>query len=65
MANAPNDINKLKIEINQVMDIYGILDEFNFKLTSDDIKKKYELYGSPKDTYELIDRQTQYLEKEK
>ena len=51
MANAPNDINKLKIEIGQVMEIYGILDEFNFKLTSDDIKKKYELYGSPKDTY--------------
>ncbi len=56
MANAPNDIMKLKVDIGKVMDIYSILDEFNFRLGQEDIKKKWELFGAPKDTYELIDR---------
>ena len=65
MANAPNDIKKLKVEIGKVMDIYGILDSFNYRMNQEDIKKKWELFGAPKDTFELIDRQSQFLEKEK
>ena len=48
------------------MRIYDILDDFNFKFDDEeDYKRKCKLQKSPKDTFELIDRQTLYLEKEK
>lgn len=47
IAEIPSTIEKLKTEINMCMDIYGILDEFNFEFTNSDLDQKWYLFGSP------------------
>lgn len=37
IAEIPSKIEQLKQEINSCMEIYGILDEFNFEFTSSDL----------------------------
>lgn len=43
----PVVIEKLKQEINNCMEIYSILDEFNYEFTSTDLDQKWWLFGSP------------------
>lgn len=46
------------------MKIYDILDEFNYKFDNeDDYKKKCQVLKSPKDTFDIIERQSLYLDK--
>lgn len=47
------------------MKVFTILDDFHYKFDEDDVKKNHHMQKSPKDTLDLIDRQTLYLEKEK
>lgn len=61
----PGTIEKLKQEINGCMDIYGILDEFNFEFTSSDLDQKWYLYGSPQKVVQVIESQSQTLDKQK
>jgi dynein heavy chain, axonemal len=42
-----NEIEKMKQQINESMEFYGILDEFNYEFTSADHNNKWELYGAP------------------
>ena len=61
----PMDIEKMKIEIDANMETFQILEKFNFKFNLDDLNKKWELYGYPKKTYEVIQAKTEELEKQK
>jgi dynein heavy chain len=65
MDKCDSELDKLQGEIAECMKIYEILDEFQYKFDEDDIKKKHGMQKSPKDTIDLIERQTLYLEKEK
>ncbi len=47
IAEIPITIEKLKQEINNCMEIYSILDEFNYEFTSTDLDQKWWLFGSP------------------
>lgn len=58
-------IEKMKKEIDQVMDVYGILDEFNYEFSGAEQASKWELYGAPKKVMELIQQQANILEKQK
>lgn len=47
IAEIPVTIEKLRQEINACMEIYNILDEFNFEFSSSDLDQKWYLFGSP------------------
>ena len=61
MNKCAEGINKFKNK-----SIVLFLDDFSYKFKDEeDYKSKYKLQKSPKDTFELIDRQSLYLDKEK
>lgn len=47
------------------MEIYNILDEFNYEFSSSDLDQKWWLYGSPQKVVSVIESQSQILEKQK
>lgn len=55
----------MHVEILESLKIYNILDNFHYTFEDDDVKRKHQMQKSPKDTLDLIERQTMYLEKEK
>jgi dynein heavy chain len=61
----PSTIEKLRGEIDACMGVYEILDEFNFEFSSMDMDQKWKLFGAPKEIVEIIESQTQVLEKQK
>ena len=64
MTKCEGELEKLKGEIKECMKVYDILDEFNFKFDNeDDYKKKCQVLKSPKDTIDIIERQSLYLDK--
>lgn len=63
MDNIPNELEKLKIEMNKCFDIYNILEGFNYRFPKEDMDKKWMIYGSPKEIYDLIDSRIKELEK--
>lgn len=65
MEKCGNELNKLSVDIKEAMKVYEILDEFHYKFEEEDVKKNHHMQKSPKDTMDLIERQTLYLDKEK
>ena len=66
MAAVPNEIEKINAEIKASINVYEILNQFNYKFADDeDYDKRWRLYGAPRETIEKIDKQQVYLEKEK
>jgi hypothetical protein len=55
ISEIPATIAKLKDEIKQCMDMYGILDEFNFELSSGDMDQKWTLFGAPQKIIAVIE----------
>lgn len=47
------------------MDIYNILDEFNYEFSNMDLDQKWWLFGSPQKVVSVIESQSQTLEKQK
>lgn len=66
MARVPTDIEKLKIDITLCMEIYDVLNEFNYQFKdNEDYDRKWDLFGAPKRTLEKIEAQKLTLENEK
>jgi dynein heavy chain, axonemal len=66
MQNAPQDIEKLKGEILANVKVYEILEGFQYKFTEDeDYERRWQLFGSPKDTFERIAKQGDNLDRVK
>ena len=65
MENLPNELVKVRQEINETVDIYRILEEFNHKFTKEDLNKKWMIFGGPKEVLELMDTRQNSLEKDK
>ena len=55
ITEIPIAIAKLKDEINQCMDVYNILDEFNFEFTGNDLDQKWTLFGAPQKIIGVIE----------
>ena len=47
------------------MSTFAILEKFQYKFNSDDLNKKWELFGYPKKTYDLIKVKNNEPKKEK
>lgn len=56
-------IEKLKKENDDVMKVYGILDEFNVELTGLEFTNKWELFKAPKNVQKVIEVQNEVLNK--
>ena len=55
MANMPSEIEKVKIKMNSVFDVYTILESFNYKFTKDDMTRKWNIFAAPRDINALIE----------
>lgn len=58
IAEIPITIEKLKQEIAQCMEIYTILDDFNYEFTSADQDQKWHLFGAPQKVVSIIETQS-------
>jgi len=58
-------IESMKKEIDVCMNYYEILDDFEFKLTTQEQKDKWDLYGWPLNLVKQIEAQNNVLEKTK
>jgi hypothetical protein len=65
ISEIPATIAKLKDEIKQCMDMYGILDEFNFEFSGGDLDQKWLLFGAPMKIIGVIEEQSKVLEKQR
>lgn len=65
MAIIPSDLEKMKKEIEKSMEIYQIMEGYNFKFTEEELKKKWQVFGGPKEIIKTIEDQKAILEKEK
>lgn len=63
MIGVPNEIEKLQKDIKETLNIYAILDIFNYKFNDDeDYGRKWKVFGSPLDTVSRIDKQMNILQ---
>lgn len=58
-------IKKKQTEIYDCMEIYKILDDFNFQFTTSEQNAKWELFGAPQRLVKVIEAQSLILDKEK
>jgi len=59
----PNELIKLKIDMDNVFDIYKILEGFNWRFTNEEMDKRWKVFGSNKEIMELINERTSQLDK--
>ena len=65
MVNLPGEIDKLKVEIGKCFDIYKILEDFSYRFSKEDMDRKWNIYGYPRDTIELVAKRKKEMDKEK
>lgn len=58
-------IKKKQAEIEECMNIYKILEEFNYQFTNVEQNAKWELFGAPQRLVKCIEATSQHLDKEK
>jgi dynein heavy chain len=65
MNTVPNDLEKIKKEIKNSMEIYEMMEEFNYKYSEDDLRRKWDVMGGPKSIIKFIQEQKSSLERDK
>jgi dynein heavy chain len=63
ISRVPVEIEKMKQDIEQNMSTFSILEKFQYRFSNDDMKKKWDLFGFPKQTAELNAIKSEELEK--
>ena len=61
----PLDLSSMQEQINECLNIYNILEDYNFKFPNKDLDKRWEIFGSPKSLMELCEKIEKDLQKEK
>lgn len=65
MLSVPNELQRLKLEMVKNFQIYEALEIFSFRFSKEDLDKKWFVFGSPKETLDLIEKREKDLEKDK
>jgi dynein heavy chain len=65
MAALPIEIEQHKFEIKECMQVYDMLEDFQFDFPMTELDSKWELFAAPKKLMECIQGQTGILEKQK
>ena len=55
MLVIPSDLDKTKKEIDKSMEIYQIMEKYGYKFSEEELKKKWLVYGGPKEVFKTID----------
>lgn len=63
MNNMPMEIEKLKVDMDKCFDIYQVLEDFNYKFSTEEMNKRWQIFGSPKEIYALIEERDKQLER--
>lgn len=58
-------MEKMKIEMNKCFGIFTILEQFNYKFSKEDIDRRWNVFGSPSEVLDLIDKRVKELDKNK
>jgi len=54
----------MREEITDTIDIYEILEEFDYKFSAEDMNKRWVIFGGPRDVLELMNTRKKTLEKD-
>lgn len=65
IADIPGELEKIQFEIQNCLDIYGNLEEFQYRFPTDDLNRRWQVFGGPKDILEMIESRKAVLDKEK
>jgi len=65
MGRVPIEIERMRVEIEENLNTFGILEKFNYRFAKDDMEKRWDLFGCPQKTIAIIDKRSDELEKEK
>lgn len=49
IANLPIELEKLKTDMNKVFDIYKIMEDFNYKFSTEEMNKRWNVFAGPRD----------------
>jgi len=64
MEVTPLELTKKQAEINGAFDTIGILENFQFKFSAEDITRQWQVYGGPSEILALVDSTREAMEKE-
>ncbi len=56
MENIPQELKQFEETISECLNIYDILENYEFKFPKKDLDKRWEIFGSPKDIMELCEQ---------
>ena len=59
----PVELEKMKVESNKCFDIFKILETFNYKFSKEDMKKKWDIFGSPREVNATVELRKAQIEK--
>jgi dynein heavy chain len=64
MTNLPQELEKMREDITDTIDIYEVLEEFDYKFSKEDMNKRWVIFGGPRDALEMMNARKKTLEKD-
>lgn len=65
MLNLPNDLEKMREDIDKSSEIYELMEPFRYKFAPEDIQRRWQVFSGPKEILELVEQRASVLEKDK
>ena len=65
IQDVPNELEKVQTEIQNCLDIFTLLEDFQYRFPTDDLSKRWHVFGGPKDILELVENRKAVLDKER
>jgi len=65
LANLPIELEKIKEDIDKSSELYDLLEPFKVKFNPEDIQRRWQVFGGPKEIMELVDARNNALDKDK
>lgn len=65
MANLPLELDKMREDIDKSSELYDLLEPFKVKFNPEDIQRRWQVYGGPKEILELVESRSSALDKDK
>lgn len=55
ITGLPSELEKMKVRMTQLFDVFKMLEEFNYRFPLDDFQRRWKIFGSPKEVKEMIE----------
>lgn len=63
MANMPNELEAMKVKMNSCFDIYKMLEGFNYRFSKEDLNRRWNIFGSPREILTMVEARKSQLDK--